>query len=64
MKSEGNNGLPFGEEFESVVTQGEAAGVLATSLPLDGEEIENAASKFESCCCKSNAGRSQLHEIT
>ena len=30
----------------------EAAGVLATSLCLDGEDIENAASMFESSCCK------------
>ena len=40
------------EKSSSLVTEGEAAGVLATSLSLDGEEIENAASMFESSCCK------------
>ena len=59
--------LPSGEEFESVVTEEEAAGVLATSLCLDGEDIENAASMFESSCCKFGgqgilAGGEKLHD--
>ena len=57
MKSEGNNCLHPREELESVVMEGEAAGVVAMSLSLDGEEIENAASMFESSC-ESKAGRS------
>ena len=56
MKSEGDNGLHPREELEYVVMEGEAAGVVAMSLSLDGEEIENAASMFESSC-ESMAGR-------
>ena len=56
IDEKGDNGLHPREELESVVMEGEAAGVVAMSLSLDGEEIENAASMFESSC-ESMAGR-------
>ena len=41
-KSEGNNGLPCEEQFESQVPEGDrSCKVLDTSVSLDGEGLEN-----------------------
>ena len=40
-KSEGNNGLPCEEQFESQVPEGEAARFWDISVSLDGQGLEN-----------------------